>query len=138
MDSVRLDIEFSDDADAERAETMAQQLRAELAGLGLAQVTALESEAPPGTRGGGVDWSTLLMSLNASGGAITMVLAIVKGWLGRTRLAHGVDLKVNGASIHVTAATTQQQEEMIQAFLRTLDSGEPAPGSAKPAAGSGN
>jgi hypothetical protein len=131
MDSVRLEIEFSEDADAERAETVSQQLREELAELGLAQVSALRADAPPGTRGGGADWSTLLMSLNASGGAITMVLAIVKGWLRRTHLAHGVDLKVNGASIHVTAATSEQQEEMIQAFLRQLDA-------AKPAAGSGN
>jgi Effector Associated Constant Component 1 len=128
LDSVQLDIEFSDDADADRAEHMSQQLRAELAELGLARVTARQTDAPPGARGGGVDWSTLMMSLNASGGAITMVLAIVKGWLGRNRLAHGVELKVNGVSIHVTAATTQQQEEMIQAFLRKLDNGEPAPG----------
>jgi Effector Associated Constant Component 1 len=126
MDSVRLEIEFSGDADAELAETMSQQLRAELAELGLSQVTALRADAPPGTRGGGVDWSTLVMSLNASGGAITLVLAIVKGWLRRTRAAHGVDLKVNGASIHLTAATTEQQEELIQAFLRKLGSGEPA------------
>ena len=128
LDSVQLDIEFSDDADADRAEHMSQQLRAELAELGLARVTARQTDAPPGARGGGIDWSTLMMSLNASGGAITMVLAIVKGWLGRNRLAHGVELKVNGVSIHVTAATTQQQEEMIQAFLRKLDNGEPAPG----------
>jgi hypothetical protein len=112
-------IEGEPDADAEEVDRLTRQLRAEL--MGLDEVETIErassADLPEGAKGAGVDWATLLMTVSASGGALSMLIGAVRDWLNRSRSASTVTLTIDGDSITLPKATKAEREELIQTWI---------------------
>ena len=108
------------DADPEETDLLVRQLRRELRSLDVDDVTpVVGNEAPAGSKGADAASVTeLLVTLSASGGVFAMVVATVKDWLGRRKGAHKVSLTIDGDTLELDAATTEERAELIDTFVR--------------------
>lgn len=119
MDGI-LQIQLSEEgADAERLDTLTGYLRQELLDLDAAQVRPLRAgEAPAGARAFDViSVGGLVVSLINSD-ALRAVVATVKNWLSRGQsTTHAVRLEIDGDAIDLSAASTAEQERLIEMFI---------------------
>jgi hypothetical protein len=108
------------DLDDPERERLALQLRSELIKLHIDSISAVGVRpAPPGSKGtDAVAWGEWLITLSASGGVITTVLATVQAWLGRHRDDHSMSIEIDGDKIQLSRATNRQQVDLVRAFLR--------------------
>ena len=104
------------DSDAEELADLAAGLQAELLGVDAASVAPLPAgaalEGAKGLDGTLVGW--LLVQFGTPDGLRTVVAA-VRGWASRT--GRTVEVNIGGDVLKVTAATSQQQEKIIDAWL---------------------
>ncbi len=116
---VRVVIEPGPDAGPDDVEGLTRQLRAELGELDLDVVILRSSEEPPPhAKGGGIDWGTLLVTLSASGGVFTVLIATMQRWLDRRRLARGITMTVDGDSITLNRTSEQERDELVRMWVR--------------------
>jgi hypothetical protein len=108
------------EADAEEAAQLRQRLHAELRELDVKDVQAQRDTASPAgaKSGAGLLIGEWLITVSASGGALAMVVATVKDWLGRRAGAHRVTLTIGEDTIELSAATPAEREELLRAFVR--------------------
>jgi hypothetical protein len=66
---------------------------------------------------GTVDWSTLLVTLAASGGVLTTFIGAVQSWVSRHRQA-SITIKLNGDEITITDAVPSEQRRLINQWLK--------------------
>jgi hypothetical protein len=103
------------DSDAEELADLAGGLRAELLGVDAASVAPLTAEAAPeGANGLGTVAGWLLVQFGTLDG-LRAVVAAVRGWTSRT--GRTVEVSIGGDPIKVTGATSQQQQQLIDAWL---------------------
>lgn len=103
------------DSDAEELADLAGGLRAELLGVDAASVAPLTAEAAPeGAKGLGTVAGWLLVQFGTLDG-LRAVVAAVRGWTSRT--GRTVEVSIGGDPIKVTGATSQQQQQLIDAWL---------------------
>jgi hypothetical protein len=103
------------DSDAEELADLANQLRAELLEMDVASVAPLTAdEAPEGAKGIGQLAGWLVAQLGTLEGLKPLVAAVIR-WAARTQRT--VEISVDGDTLKVSAATAQQQEEIINAWL---------------------
>lgn len=107
-------------ADAQALDELAALLRAELLAFDVDDVTRARSgEAPPGTRAIGVESiGALIVTLQ---GSVTLVESLVRGirtWLNRGPSGRTVELTVGDVSLKLAAATAEQQDQLIEQFVR--------------------
>ncbi len=112
------------DADDERLEELALALRAELLATDVDAVRqARAGPAPAGTRAG-LDIAmlgTLLVSVKMSAEAVGAVVGTVRSWLARGKsTSHSVKLTIGDRTLELQSASSEQQERLIQEFLREL------------------
>jgi hypothetical protein len=103
------------DSDAEELADLGGQLRAELLDFDLDSVEPLPAaEVPPGAKGIGqvAGW---LVAQFATLDGLRAVINGVRAWAARTRRT--VEITMDGDTLKVGAATAQQQQEMIDAWL---------------------
>ena len=104
------------DSDAEELADLAAGLQAELLGVDAASVAPLPAgaalEGAKGLDGTLVGW--LLVQFGTPDGLRTVVAA-VRGWASRT--GRTVEVSIGGDVLKVIAATSQQQEKIIDAWL---------------------
>jgi hypothetical protein len=103
------------DSDAEELADLAAELHAELRGVDGTSVAPLPAgAAPEGAKGLGdvADW--LLAQFGTVDGLRALVAAI-HGFAART--GRTVEVSIGGDQIKVTGATSQQQEQIIDAWL---------------------
>jgi hypothetical protein len=104
------------DSDAEELADLAAGLQAEMLGVDAASVAPLPAgaalEGAKGLDGTLVGW--LLVQFGTPDGLRTVVAA-VRGWASRT--GRTVEVSIGGDVLKVTAATSQQQEKIIDAWL---------------------
>ena len=116
---VHVVIEPDPEAGPEDAERMTRQLRDELRELDLDVVIPRSfEESPPHAKGGGIDWGTLLVTLSASGGAFTVMIATIQRWLDHRRLARGITMTIDGDAITLNQASEQQRDELVHMWVR--------------------
>ena len=116
---VRVVIEPDPEAGPEDAERLTRQLRDELRKLDLDVVIPRSSEEPPPhAKGGGIDWGTLLVTLSASGGVFTVVIATIQRWLDHMGLARGITMEIDGDTITLNRASEQQRDELVRMWVR--------------------
>lgn len=116
---VRVVIEPDPEAGPEDAERLTRQLRDELRKLDLNVVIPRSSEEPPPhAKGGGIDWGTLLVTLSASGGVFTVMIATIQRWLDHKRLARGITMTIDGDTITLNRASEQQRDELVRMWVR--------------------
>ena len=103
------------DSDAEELADLAGGLRGELLGVDAASVAPLTAEAAPeGAKGLGDLAGWLLVQFGTLDG-LRAVVAAVRGWASRT--GRTVEVSIGGDVLKVTAVTSQQQQEIIDAWL---------------------
>jgi len=120
IESLQLVVEFPDDSDEIDAMEVARQLRRELL-----QTTAVEevdhagSGAPssPDAKGAGaLTWGTLLVTLSPAGGVLTTLIGAVQAFLTHAR-ARAVTIQIGEDRLELTAASRQEQQQLVEAFL---------------------
>jgi hypothetical protein len=114
-----LALELDPEADAEEAERLGQQLRREIAQLDVEDVgPAFPAAAPDGAKGGALDWGTLLVTFAAAGGVFTSVIALAQDWLNQHASAQQIKMTIDGDTIVLGRASSQERERLINAWVR--------------------
>jgi hypothetical protein len=125
VDRLIVQVMSAADSDAEELADLAGGLRAELLDVDAASVVPLTAEAAPeGAKGLGdlAGWLAgwLLIQFGTLDG-LRAVLGAVRGWTSRT--GRTVEVSIGGDVLKVTAVTSQQQREIIDAWLARHASG---------------
>ena len=103
------------DSDAEELADLAGGLHAELLDVDAASVAPLTAEAAPeGAKGLGDVAGWLVVQFGTLDG-LRAVVAAVRGWASRT--GRTVEVSIGGDVLKVTGVTSQQQGEIIDAWL---------------------
>jgi hypothetical protein len=125
-DDIRVEL-YDVDADADAVDRESHQLREELLSIdaidGVSPASA--GPAPPGSRA--VDIPAIgafIVSAEPTLTLVTHVVAVVRRWL-QSGLHSGhqqrtLRLTVNGQSLELSAATADQQQAVVDQFLRTV------------------
>jgi len=106
------------ETDSEDLERLTRQLREELSELDVQADLMTGGPTPVNTKAGDIiTWGTLLLTLAASGGAITTLIGVLQAWLTRQE-RRGVTLEMDGDKLQVTGITSAEQQRLIEAWLR--------------------
>jgi hypothetical protein len=109
------------DSDAEEVVDLTSQLQAELLSVDAASVAPRTAEAAPeGAKGAGTLASWLAVQFGTLDG-LRAVVAAVRGFSSRT--GRTVEVSIGGDVLKVTGVTSQQQGEIIDAWLARHASG---------------
>lgn len=113
------------EADNERLDELTLALRRELLELDVDAVAPVSAgQAPAGSRGFDVAAvGALLVTLSSSASAVGSLIATVRGWLKHAPAGRTVELAIGDKSIKLSGATNEQQERLIEEFLRSVDTG---------------
>lgn len=109
-----MDVALLDD-DPELADRGIRQLRRELVEF---ETRAVPVSAPEGTKGDAAAIGQVAVALGGAGGMVSMLVAILRDWLARRSPEQSVKLTIGADSIEVDAATIEEKERLIEAFLR--------------------
>ncbi|WP_028661367.1 effector-associated constant component EACC1 [Nocardioides insulae] len=108
--------------DTEATDELVDHLRWELLELDVAAVSPVPATpAPPGSKG--VDMAAaaaLLVQVRGSVEAVRLVVSAVRAWFSRSR-DPGLSVKVTigDRTLELSRATVEQQERLVQEFLRS-------------------
>jgi hypothetical protein len=117
---------FEPDADPETVDELTRSLRHELLDLDVDSVTQpVVGPAPEGTKGLElVAIGALLVQVKNSIPVVTAVVSAVRSWLQRgSSPGRSLKVTVDGRTLELTAATAAQQQQIVEEFVRSLDSG---------------
>ncbi len=129
--TIELQIEIIDpEADDERLSMVTETLRQDLLALDVDSVKRVPSgAAPDGSKGlDPAAIGALLVALKSSVELATQVVGAVKSWLrrgGTKNPTQVLKLTVNGQSIELSAATVDQQQQLVDAFVAAAASPDP-------------
>lgn len=118
------------DADPERLDSLTRLLLSDIRGVDDVDVSvATDGQAPDGARV--VDpivIGSLIVTLLTSQGLPHLIEAI-RGWLGRgvDEQTRSVKLQLDGDSLELTAATTDEQEKLVDLFVSRHHGLDPRP-----------
>jgi hypothetical protein len=106
----------SDDRDIEE---LSRSLSNELLELDVDRVVPAAADAPSGAKAGdAVTWQTLLVTLSASGGVLTGIIAAVSEWLRRRRDPVTVVLKIGNDSLTLPTPTEEERRILVETFVQ--------------------
>jgi hypothetical protein len=126
MDGI-VQIQLSEEgADAERLDTLTGYLRQELLDLDAGQVSPLRAgDSPAGARAFDVVAVGGLVVSLINSDALRAVVATVKNWLSRGQsTTHAIRLEIDGDTIDLSAASTAEQERLIELFVTRHGTGQ--------------
>ncbi len=114
-----------DGADDDRLDSLATTLRAELLELDVDDVRRPSGgAAPEGSRALELAAiGALLVTLKGSTEVISSVVSAIRGWLSRGSSARSVEVTIGDRTLKLTAATPEQQDRVVEEFLRTATAG---------------
>jgi hypothetical protein len=129
--STELQIEIIDpEADDERLATMTETLRQDLLALDVDSVKRVSGgTAPDGSKG--IDPAAvgaILVALKSSVELASQVVAAVKSWMRRgdsKNETQVLKLTMNGQSIELSAASVDQQQQLVDAFVAAAANPQP-------------
>lgn len=115
MNRLILQVLPSEDSDAEELTDLSDRLSEELLEYDVSSVGPLPAEeAPAGAKGFGQVAGWLVAQFGTLDG-MQAVISGVRAWVARNR--RSVELTMDGDTLKIEAATTQQQQELIDAWL---------------------
>jgi hypothetical protein len=103
--------------DPELADQEIRQLRRELAAE--FETRPVPVIAPGGAKGDAEAIGAVAVALGGAGGTVSLLVALLRDWLGRRRGSGAVRLTVDGKSIELDRATVDERQQLIEAFLRS-------------------
>jgi hypothetical protein len=106
-------------SESEEIEELSRRLRAELLRLDVASLRPVPGPpAPEGAKAGDpASWSTLLLTLAASGGVVTTVIGTLRDWLLRQPAPAVIEVSVGGDSIKLEGnATEEERRRLVEAY----------------------
>ena len=106
-------VELMYDADEGRVDELTAALRRELLALDVERVERETSQAPAGSKG--LELGALLVTLGQTAGALSGLVSGLRAWAGRG--GRHLKLEVDGDSIEISGATSEQQEQLIAAWI---------------------
>jgi hypothetical protein len=111
--------------DPEIADRTARQLRSELSELDIESIRNTPGKpAPSGTKGADVATvSDIIMTMSASGGALTMTIAAIKEWLARQSQRHHISVTIDGDTIDLADGSADERRQLVQAYVRRHSTG---------------
>lgn len=118
--SMSVMLDPGEDLDPEDVERLTRQLRAELLELDVESVvTARGGPAPDGSKGIDAEMlGALIVASSASGGVLTALVETLRGWLERHTAQRRISVTIDGDTIEVDRASTEQQDDLVDAFVR--------------------
>ncbi|TDC29053.1 effector-associated constant component EACC1 [Kribbella albertanoniae] len=111
-----VDVVLLDD-DAELADRAIRQLRRELAEHEI-DMRTVGTTSPSGSKGDISSFNAVAIALGGAGGMVTVLVTILRDWLGRRPPQQRVKLTIGADTIELDAASTEQQQQVLEAFLR--------------------
>ncbi|MFF1820597.1 hypothetical protein ACFVWG_25050 [Kribbella sp. NPDC058245] len=111
-----VDVVLLDD-DPELADRAIRQLRRGLAEHEI-ETRAVEATAPAGSKGDIATVNAVAIALGGAGGMVPMVVTILRDWLSRRAAPQRVRMTIGDETIELDAASPQQQQQVLDAFLR--------------------
>ena len=116
----------ADGADAVELDELARVLRGQLLELDVDDVTRAPGGAPPppGTRV--VDVAAvgaLIVTLQPSLELAGMLVSAVRAWLRRGPASRAVELTIGDSTLKLTAASQQEQDRLVEEFVRAASRG---------------
>ncbi|MGW2816689.1 effector-associated constant component EACC1 [Streptomyces sp. NPDC001415] len=118
--SAVLMITSDSELDPEASEQLARQLRSEIAELDLDSVRALPAgTVPDGAKAADpVTLGAIVVSLSTAGGVLSSLVETLRDWLGRQSARHRISLTVDGDTIQLERATSDERRDLIAAYIR--------------------
>jgi hypothetical protein len=109
-------------ASAEERDQLERRLRAELREVHLhAERQTADARPSVGEKGDGNTATAVVLALVAPGGVLPSLVALVQDWLGRQSAGHRVSITIGGDTAVFDDATPEQQQRLIDAFVRRHD-----------------
>lgn len=118
---------FEPAADDEAVDQVAQNLREELLQLDVSSVSpAVAGPAPEGSKAVSLAAiGAIIVAVKGSAEAIDAVVSTVRAWLKRSPAPERtLRLTLNGQTLELTAATAEQQQALVDQFVRAATQGE--------------
>jgi hypothetical protein len=112
MTDVRVHVDGYPDSDDDERAALTTRLRADLLAHDV-DVTHPEAQAPPGSKGAGLEWAQLVVTL---AGTMPAMIAALQGWLGRHPRA-AVSLEIDGDKLTLDEASPAEQRRLVETFL---------------------
>ncbi|MFI6040351.1 hypothetical protein ACIA8C_01885 [Nocardia sp. NPDC051321] len=124
--SVRLVIDAGPEADAEETDRLARLLGVELADLDVESVAfASEGVPPEGAKAADpVTVGAIIVALSASGGVLAGLIAIAQDWLSRQGARKRIEVTIEGETLVLERATSQERDALVAAYLRRHGGGQ--------------
>jgi len=117
--SVLLVLAPDPELDWEVGERLTRQLRVEIAELDVESVRpAPAGAAPEGAKGDSLMLGAVVVALSASGGVFTTLIETLRDWLGRQSVRHRISLTIDGDTIELEQASTDERRDLIDAYVR--------------------
>jgi hypothetical protein len=117
---VALTIEGGPDLDATDVEELTYNLRDELLEAEAEDVQFRGVRAPPGAKADAVAIGELIVTVV---GALPGLVTAIRGWLGRSG-AKRIRLEIDGDAIEIEAASSEDKQRLIDAWLSRHDRAE--------------
>ena len=114
---------FEPDADLETVDELTHDLRLELLDLDVDSVSPVSAgPAPPGSKGLELAAvGALLVTVKGSVKVVTSVVTAVRSWLQRgASQQRTLKISVDGRTLELSGATTEQQQQLVDEFVRSL------------------
>lgn len=105
----------------ERRDELMLDLRQELTELDVTSVSTVPAgQAPPGSKGfDNAAAAALLVQVQGSASALSMLVSAVRLWLGRGKQpGRSVRLTIGDRTLELSHATSEQQDRLMEEFLR--------------------
>jgi hypothetical protein len=115
VDKLILQVLPAADSDAKELADLSDGLHAELLDVDAASVAPLPAEAAPERAKGLADLAGWLVVQFGTLDGLRAAVAAIRGWTSRTRRT--VEISIGGDALKVTGVTSQQQGELIDAWL---------------------
>jgi hypothetical protein len=118
MTQLLINLEVSPETDVERLVEATRQLRRELLELDVEAADFVAAGPAPQTAKAGmpIDWGKLLVTLTASGGALTTLINVLHSWISR-RQQGSIALEIDGDRLEITGTPTEEQRRLIDLWL---------------------
>jgi hypothetical protein len=114
-----ISIDAGDNADPEELQRLSLQLRRELLGLDVEDVTiAQATTSEERTKAAdALTWGSLLVTLGAAKDLLPSVIGVVQSWLSRES-EHSVTMEIDGEKLVLSGASSDQVQQFIDQWFQ--------------------